>query len=555
MPYDPNANWTSRTNAAAKNPVYYIALEGLASKHFSTGPVRNASVTKKALLKVPDSVAQKLSQLQGRSSLNLTSLLLVDRAGEITDLVATEKASPTLPTLVNRAVTIYAGYADLDESDYAPIAVGQINGIDLAQGVVTYELSLVDLRRQQFEEIFTNAEATQSAPINTYLLSDAPVGAAAVVPADPATINPGDKLYLGPSRDAGFLGQEQKVQVLQVTAGTIYLAAPLTVKFKAGDLCRWASTVIEGNPINLIYAIWTGLFADVNFPCTLVRGAPTGCGISASDIDQTALAKERDRIMPEDRWRFEVKRPSDGSRFLEQRVFRLLGYPVMTLPGKLSFRLYRPAWPDDAGAGLPAITKSEVKHWRFRRAHELHVNRVSLGVEVDAGSGAPATTPMLEDTADQTATKETQTFEELDTGFRTALRGVRLAEKTEADILRRFKRPPPQVEVWCDLRKRALQPGEVISFTHDEVPNVTTGLRGFSGSRLEIVEREERLKAGEVRFVLQDAGFVRPAFIGATGALPDYDSASAAQREYLYIGPAGSPPGNFGDSTPAYEVI
>jgi hypothetical protein len=554
MPFNPNANWTARTAAGAQSPVYYIAIEDLTTKHFSTGPVRSAGTTKKALLRVPDTVAQKLSQLQGRASLTVVSFELVDRDAEITDLVATEKSSPTLATLVNRPVTLYSGYADLAEADYAAVGFGQVDSVEMTDMGVAYRFTLVDLHRHQFDDIFTNAEATQSIPYNTTLAADASAGATQLTPRAVADVQEGDKLYLGPSTHASYTGQEEKVTVLKVTGSAIVLTAPLAKSFKATDELRWATTVIEGNPINLMYAVQTGDFANVTFPLTKVRGEPTGLGIAAGQIDSAGLQKERDRMIPDKVWRFEAKDGVPGFRFLEQRLYRLLGYPAFTIDGKLSFRLYRPAWPDDAASGLPTITKSDVVRWGWRRAHDLHVNKVSVGVDMDPETGEPAETGGGEDTADQTATRETAVFEEENTGLRAGLRGVRDADTVGSVILRRFLKPPAQYELWCHLTKRALQVGEVVSVTHDELPNVETGARGLSAVRLEIVEREERFAQGTVRLLLQDAGFTRPSFVGPAGAITGYDSATAAEREYAYVGDAGFPVPNFGDGTAPYEV-
>jgi hypothetical protein len=558
MPYNPNANWTARTNAAAKAPVYYVAFEGLTTKHFSTAPVRSAGTTKKLLLKVPDSIAQKLFQLQGRASLNLITFELLDRDGEITDLIATEKSSPVFPTLINRAVTLYAGYADLNESDYAIVAVGQVNDVAMTDNGLAVKFTLLDLKRHQFDDLFRNADAGGTA-FNSILSADATAGEASITVPGVGELSEGDSIYLGPSTHASYLGQEEKVRVRSVSGNRIHFGAEnpagLTKSFKAGDEVRWATTVLEGNPINLIYALLTGDFANGTFPITKKRGEPTGLGISAASIDTVALLKERDRMISADVRRFEIKSPAPGFRFLEQQIYRLLGYPVATIDGKLSFRLYRPAWPDDAAAGLPTITKSDVLRWRFRRAHELHVNKVVLGVDLDPSSGDPAQEVTTEDTGDQTSTKEIAVFDAKDTGLRASLSGVRLAQTAGSVFSRRCLKPPPQYDIWCPLTKRALQIGEVVLFSHDEIPNMKTGMRGLTNVRLEIVEREERFADGEVRFLLQDANFTRPAFVGPTGAITGYDSATAAEREFAYVGPAGFPVPNFDDGTPPYEVI
>jgi hypothetical protein len=160
---------------------------------------------------------------------------------------------------------------------------------------------------------------------------------------------------------------------------------------------------------------------------------------------------------------------------------------------------------------------------------------------------------VTEDTADQSATKEIAALEEEDTGLRAGLRGVRLAEDIGAVLFRRFLKPLPLLELWCHLTKRALEVGEDVSVTHDEIPNVKTGARGLTASRWEIVEREERFAKGQIRFVLQDGGYSRPAFIADDAEPPDddYDLATAADKEYAYIAPDA---GNFADGGEPYEI-
>lgn len=556
MPYDPNPNWTARTNAAAKAPVYYVEFDGLTTKHFSTAPVRAAATTKKLLLRVPDNVAQKISQLQGRASLNLITFELVDRDGEITDLVATEKASPTLPTLINRKVTLRDGYADLNESDYGIAGVGQIDGVEATPEGPAYRFSVVDLKRHQFDDLFRNADANQSVAVNTTFAADAAVGAQTITLVSAAQISgasgeassEGDNLYLGPSTDAGYTGQELRVKAHVVSGNVVTLTATLTKAFKAGDEVRWATSIIEGNPINMIYALLTGDFASATFPLTKKRGELTGLGIAAASIDSVGLQKERDRAYDSEIWRFEIKDPVPAFRFLEQKIYRMLGYPVTSRDGKLGFRLYRPAYPDSV---LPTLLKADMIHWRWKRAHELHVNRIEIGVDFDAETGKAAEIVVTEDTADQAATKETVSFEQEDTGLRAALRGVRLAENIGAVLSRRFLVPPPQLELWCLLTKRALQVGEVLAVTNDEIPNVKTGTRGLTALRLEIVEPEENFRAGEMRFLLQDANYSRPGWIGDDAAQQDYDLATAAEKEYGYIAPDA---GNFADGGSPFEI-
>src|SRR6185436_363694 len=122
--------------------------------------------------------------------------------------------------------------------------------------------------------------------------------------------------------------------------------------------------------------------------------------------------------MPTRSLRFEMRQPAQGFRFLEQKFYRFMGYPRIRGDGRFSLRLYRPPWPDDAAAGLPSITENDVISWKWGRGFDLHVNRVSLGFDFDAETGAAAETVDVEDVADQVATKEVGAIELEETGLR-----------------------------------------------------------------------------------------------------------------------------------------
>lgn len=552
MTYNPNANWTARKSAKDQAPVYYIAIEGLTTKHFSTGPVKAAGTTKKALMQIPDEIGQKIEQLQGRVSLRLSKIVLADAVDEITDLVSTEKSSPTLPTLVNRNVTLYEGDVTLNESDYAAVAVGQIVDVQMREDGASYELTLADLKRAQNEDLFTNAEATGIQRFSDRLGAAASAGAKSVLVANIPGVQEGDKLMLGPSTHGSFTGDEEKVEVAGLSGATVFLTGALVNSYLTGDGIRWATTILEGLRVNLIYALWTGDFANGSFPLTVAQGMPTGLGIDAALIDTAALIKERDRVGADDFLRFEVRQAVNAARFLEQRLYTPRGYPCYRGDGRLSFRYYRPAFSDDAAAGLPTLLEADIASWRWSRPHKLHVNRVVMGLDFDVETTKAAAMPVNEDTTDQADTKEVAEFELEESGFMSPIQGARLIDDAAAGLLRRYLRVPPQLTITTGPHKKAIEIGEVLSLTHSRIPNVKTGTRGYSGVRMEVLEKSERPGSGTVEFVLMDPGYARPAWIGDDGAQTDYDSASAAEKESAYIGDDSGT--TFPDGGSFYEV-
>jgi hypothetical protein len=559
VPYSPNANWNAATASRAQQPRYYIAIDGITSYHFSTGPVRAASMPKKPYLHMPAGIGQKISQLQGRTSLNLFTLQITNRNNELNDLFANERTSPTLASLINRRVDLFAGYADLAEADYAPWPGARIRSMRCIQEGTLWEFGLTDLRRAQQETICIYADA-RGDEIELAFQSDAPAGVGVIrTTGDPTGWNQGDKIFFGPSTDGANPGVEELVAVQQVrdTTNEVFFDPPLIYKYKAGDPVRTGSTLLEGNPLNVLLALQTGDFANATWPLDRAVGKPTGMGIDPGDLDVAGVTKERDRCYSDWKMRFRIARPTSGSSFCESQIYRWLGYPRVRLNGKVGFRAFRPPFPDDVNAGLATLTEADIIDWEVLRDVESRVNRVVLGVDSALGGGQPAQLVTVENTSDQALTEEQAEVREETTGFAGNLSGRRLAEAAGAEFLRRFGDGPFQVKVKAPPTKRAIEAGEDLLLTHSRIPNPKSATPGVSLMRLEVVERNEDLASGRVELVVQDANWVRPMVVGAAGAGPaDYNAASAAEREKsTFVGPAGDPVPNFAvDGSSPYEV-
>lgn len=557
MPYNPNANWTAAAAILGQSPVYYVAIEGLTAYHFSTGPVKSAAVTKKPYLHMPTSIGQKVSQLQGRTGLNLFNLQLTNKGGELNDLFATERSTPTLDSLINRRVVLYAGYASLAEADYAPWARARIRSMRFLKEGTLLELGLSDLRRAQLETMCIHADARGN-DVELAFVSDTPEGRGVIITnGDPTGWSQGDRLFLGPSTDAANPGAEEKVTVQQVRDGTneVFLDPPTTYKYKAGDPVRTAYTLLEGNPLNILLALQTGDFDNATWPLDRAVGLPTGFNIDPADLDVTGVTKERDRCYSDWKMRFKIGRPETGT-FLEAKIYRWLGYPRIRLSGQIGFRSFRPPFSDDVNAGLATLTEADIISWDAWRDVDSHVNRVVLGVDSALGGGNPSQTVIEEDAADQALTEEVAEIREESTGFAGNLNGVVLAGAAGAWFLRRFGRAPYQIPVRVHPTKRAIEVGEDLLLTHARMPNPASTTPGLSNLRVEVVERNEDLTGNGVQLVLQRLEFVRPMIVGPPGAGPaDYTAASAAQREEsTFVGLAGEPVPNFADGTSPYEV-
>jgi hypothetical protein len=157
VPYDPNANWTAKLDDPVQGPVYYIVIDGLTAKDYATGPVANPATPKALQLGIPHGSGRVVEVIEGTATVETYDLDLLDLDGDITSLITPDAAGAPLPTIVNRKVSIFAGYRDLEESDYAEVFVGRIRGLTMNRDLTGYVLKISDVTYLLDGEIMSGA--------------------------------------------------------------------------------------------------------------------------------------------------------------------------------------------------------------------------------------------------------------------------------------------------------------------------------------------------------------------------------------------------------------
>lgn len=152
MTYDPNAAWTARATARHQIPRYFIIMEGVAAFRISTGVILGATTTYKELMRTPRGVTQQVFPLEGKFTIGNITLPLVDKDGDITNLLSDGQV---VPTWINRDIELFAGYDDLDESDFAKIFEGEVS--DWTERDGTYAVKVKNLMGIFNNEIMTNS--------------------------------------------------------------------------------------------------------------------------------------------------------------------------------------------------------------------------------------------------------------------------------------------------------------------------------------------------------------------------------------------------------------
>ena len=165
MVLNSNANWTAAAASARQAPVYYVDVDGYTTEDYSTAPVKSPSRTKVVCLQQPRGVSRSVDILGGKYSPGSLSIELLDVDDKITALIGTEAAGAPVATMINRQFTVYGGYADLDESDYAVLFVGRVTGIKANRDLTGYVFALSDLTYQLDGEIMSASTDTKTTKV------------------------------------------------------------------------------------------------------------------------------------------------------------------------------------------------------------------------------------------------------------------------------------------------------------------------------------------------------------------------------------------------------
>jgi hypothetical protein len=147
-----NPAYLNDSNQLQKKPVYFCKF-GLVTGplgtnsqvlpfQFCTGPILSQTVARYRYMKNPMSSANQLDVINCTSTLSDMQFVLEDVNGFVSSMVSTY-------TMKNRLITVYAGYADIPESQYIPIYGGQVDNVqqttDLTGWTITVTAGLKQL--------------------------------------------------------------------------------------------------------------------------------------------------------------------------------------------------------------------------------------------------------------------------------------------------------------------------------------------------------------------------------------------------------------------------
>lgn len=538
----------TETAKTANAPSYYITIDGITTKEYSTHPIKAAVLPKIVSMDPPEGTQQTLNPLQNKATVGEIRVNFVDTDSEITDLISTDGNAPTLDTLINRKLTLFAGYTNLDEADFTPVFSGEIRQVDLVAPLM-YRFTVVELKRR-FEELLMSDlddRLNENERVPLVALSEtAFVGQSQIILQSVTAFPPELQGFLSPSvpfvlyTKAGNRRQVVNLNRLETEAKRLTFDEAFNDTYLAGDFLS-RGTLVRGNLINLFYSYLVDDFetdaALTSFPLLSSLNSPNGLGLATADIDTASFIKTRDQLLGDYDVEFFHNESVKARTFFEKEIYPLGFFPFVNGAGKIGIRTFAPQGPEVL---VPIRLEKEhmVGFPKWRRLFKDHFNRVVVFGDHNPVKSDFEELVTVEDTTDQTATNETGELKIESRGLRSNVRtfdGIELAREIAFRQLRRWLKGPIEVEVELLFTKRLIQIGDVVEVSHPALPDTVAGSRGLVRELYEVIRTTHNFEKGIVKLLLFNQGFQPFAYIGPP-TMTDFPSATPSEKDFCYMG-------------------
>jgi len=275
---------------------------------------------------------------------------------------------------------------------------------------------------------------------------------------------------------------------------------------------------ISGNPINILLRCLTSTGDGTNGDYDTYE-AVNGLGLNNSYIDIEGIESVRDDWFPGDShyMRFIINERIKAKDFFEKEIFKVLNvYPVIDGQGRFTIKPFKPpiAALDDVQSftadniiGLPrldfnlASLVNEVEVHYDWDSDTDEFDNVEFYIDSNSlNSRGPGKSPI---------TIKTKGLHTSHSPASIAGRATQILTTRKNRIFGRFSIPPIKIKLKTFFDRWITEIGDIVPFTHPNVPDVISGTRGLTAQRMEVIGKNVDWKSGNVSIDLLDTGFTK----------------------------------------------
>jgi hypothetical protein len=542
------------TETLQKRPIYYVKFGKIGTnafvppQQFATGKILKETQSRPVLMKVPEYASRTILPIAGRSTIGGVNFSLFDKDSQITLLLSNY-------TFKNRGVTIYAGYAEMEEQYFTIIFNGVITDIALDSGGTSYTFQVQDLQRTTKTSIFGG-----KSQLKTNLTSGGTtVNAKGVSGFAPSTASFGGFNYILIDEEiisyTGLVDTPLLKQFTGCTRGVTItftdelgvvrtLGSPAVSHDTGADIFNFVK--VEGNPVDIALQLICSSGLGTNnrgagFTNYDTLFSNQGVAVDSDLVDYSAFEGQRDKLISVFKMRFFFKEAEDAKKILEDEIYRAINaYPVINADGKLSLKMYTAPLPTSNAPVIDERSTIGVPTFKANMlAGKSFFNEVNIKNDFDEVRDEFFTQNLYIDAGSQSKFQEVSIVNFEFKGIKSDILGTNLLNRLTNNIFLRYSQnPAPEVAFETFFSQQLVNEGDIVFLKSFALPDLKKGKRGQVSNLVEITSRSVNFKEGKCSFVGLLTEFAVDRKYGAItpANFPTYLSANEQQRKYAFIG-------------------
>jgi hypothetical protein len=287
---------------------------------------------------------------------------------------------------------------------------------------------------------------------------------------------------------------------------------------------RDTSVYLSGNPINILLAILTSTGDGTNGDYDYLAETD-GLGIDEDYINISSIENIRDTWYPGDSIYFQITidEPIRANEFIQKEIMQVINaYPTIDGQGRYNVIPFKPLLDTspttqdhdfDSIIGMPS----------FNANFDALINEIEFHYDYDGDEYqtityyADGTSITNRGPGNDTLTIKTKGLMSSYSPSSIASRIDDIIQRRKESVFNRFSNPPIKISSKNWFSKWITEAGDICSFTHPRIPDLSTGVRGIDSEKMEIVSISPNWGKGDVSIDFLATGFGKNTY-GVIGA-------------------------------------
>jgi spore germination protein YaaH len=295
--------------------------------------------------------------------------------------------------------------------------------------------------------------------------------------------------------------------------------------------------VLTGNPMDILLMVYQNHLGigqnphlDSSAWLRYVPGDPATLINPNRYVDVATILGYRNGIFEAYHMEFSITGAEEGKGWVEKEIYKALGgYSMVDAQGRISPRFWL---APPLGGVSPVFTFTDRNLVQIPAAARASIiNQLTFRLDYD---GSTFQTELFFFSGDSISTFDLQGAQIVESkGLRAARQGFLHAGLLASKLFRRYGSLVPWWSIKAFHAATAVEVGDLVELTHPLALDPVSNARGISGVLCEVLEKQPDYAGASVSFKLLDVRYLagkKSYQIAADGAVPDWTSASAAQK-------------------------